>query len=159
MKYLTIIVLIFLIGCEKEYYWEYVILNETSSTITITGYDRIDLNNKRLTEINSSVETIVIQPFKKFEATRARGLNGDPLGIFENMGIDSVNIVFNTEKMIIQHCEEPSLTVCGSIVKNITDYDNDYEKVKTGRSSKENEYRFTYTITQEDYNNAVPIKE
>ena len=46
MKYLTIIILIFLMGCEKVYYWEYVILNKTSYTITIKGFDRIDLNDR-----------------------------------------------------------------------------------------------------------------
>ncbi len=158
MKYLTIIILIFLMGCEKVYYWEYVILNKTSYTITIKGYDRIDLNYKRLTEINGSAETIVIQPFQKYETTRARGLNGDPLGVFENMGIDSVNIIFNNEKILIQQCDEPSLTVCSNIIKNVADYDNEYTKEKTGRSSGENEYRFTYTLTEEDYNNAVPIE-
>ena len=158
MKYLTIIILIFLMGCEKEYNWEYVILNETSYTITIKGFDRIDLNDRRLTEINGSAETIVIQPFQKYEITRARGLHGDPLGVFENMGIDSVSIIFNIEKILIQQCDEPSLTVCSNIIKNVTDYDNEYKKEKTGRSSGENEYRFTYTITEEDYNNAVPIE-
>lgn len=157
MKYLLLIILFFLVGCEKVYYWEYVILNETNYVITIKGYDRFELNNKRFTDISDSVETIVIQPFQKYAIIRARGFQADPLGIFENMGIDSVNIIFSNEKILVQQCNESSLIDCESITKNITDYNNEYKKEKTGRSSGENEFRFTYFITEEDYNNAVAI--
>lgn len=160
IKILTLTAIPFLIlGCEKQYFWSYVVINETDHKIVISGYDRIDMNNIRFDSPDSSLEQITIQPFGQFEILRTRGIGGDPLGIFDNMGIDSVAILFNNEKMLVQKCDEPSLIFCNSVPRNITDYENVYERVKTGRSSGENEYRFTYTITEEDYNNALPIEK
>jgi hypothetical protein len=40
------------------------------------------------------------------------------------------------------------------------DYNNetDFIKTKKGKSQGKQEYRYTYNITEEDYNNAVPIE-
>lgn len=165
MKYYKILILsiipalILIQGCEKEYHWQYIIINETDFMIRIEGYDRINIANNGMNEnIEHTVEIINISPNQEYSLTRARGYHPDPIGIFENMGIDSVNIYFDEEKVTTQFCDnETSLQSC-IIERNINGYETDYEKVKIGRSSGENEYRYTYTITEEDYNNAEPIE-
>ncbi len=156
------VVILFLIpiwGCEKDYYWEYKIINQTGYPIQMEGYDCINLsNNARNGNVEDSKEVIRIEASGIFTVTRARGINSEPTGIFDNMGIDSVNIIFDSERIIIQYCELTSLSDC-TIPGNIAGYETAYEKIKTGRSTGENEYRFIYTITEEDYNYAVPFEE
>lgn len=160
MKYFSIIISILLLtSCEKEYYWEYEIKNETNHNISITCYDRYNLNNIRYENIFSLAECINIEPNKNWSVIRLRGFQPDPSGIFENWEIDSVNIVFDNQKVIVQFCNEYNFLELCPIERNITAYDTEYKKVKTGRRSGENEYRFTYTITEEDYNNAVEIEK
>ncbi len=156
--YVLCFLMIMLYSCEKEYYWEYVIQNETNSEILIEGFDRFDWKGNRLINYSNPLEEIDIKPDQNFSVRRGRGLDNEPLGIFENFEIDSVNIIFDNKKIIIQVCDEHALSIC-DFERNILAYDTEYKREKTGRSSGENEYRFIYTITEEDYNNAVPIEE
>ncbi len=160
MKNLKFVILVFILicGCEKEYYWEYVIQNETNTNVLIKGFDRFDWNGNRLSNYNKSIESIEIEPYESFSVRRALGFQPDTEGIFEDFEIDSVNIIFDNEKVIVQFCNEYSLRVC-ELERNIVAYETEYVRKKTGRSSNENEYRFTYTLTEEDYNNAVPMNE
>jgi hypothetical protein len=162
MRYFKFLVLCIvpILGCEKQYCWEYVIENRTDHSITIEGYDRLNITQDGLNEnIDGTVEFIKIEPYQFHTVLRARGFQSDPIGIFENMGIDSVNIYFDAEKVISQYCNRITHLRDCNIERNICGYDTEYIKTKTGRSSGENEYRFTYIITEEDYNNAVPIKD
>jgi hypothetical protein len=156
MKYFCfIIIVISLISFEKEYYWEYKIKNETSHSIKILGFDRFSYLGIRNEIIEA--EIITIQPELSFSIVKSRGLYAQPLGIFQNWEVDSVNIVFDNRKVIVQFCNEYDILELCPVKRNITAYDTEYKKENTGKRSGENEYRFTYTITEEDYNNAVEI--
>ena len=158
MKWIVkILLLLLLSSCEKEYYYEYVVKNNTAYDVSIEGYNRIDISNQRIPDSKSTLEIIDIKPFSSYRILKARGFHPDPVGIFNSDEIDSVNIFFNKEKIIVQSCDEPDCRF-SDIERNIMGYDSEYEKVKTGRSSGEKEYRFTYTITEDDYNRAVSVE-
>lgn len=170
MKYIFItlstILLLGLGACETVYYYEYSIENETNHSIRIESYDRFEIiySNDGLTytktrneDYLSVVEIININPNSNYSVFKGLGFVGEGQGIFGNVDIDSVNIIFDDQKALVQYCDEESLRNC-YFERNIMDLDTEYEKVKTGRSSGEIEYRFTYTITEADYEKAVPFE-
>lgn len=163
---LSTILLLGLGACETVYYYEYSIENETNHSIRIESYDRFEIvysndgltyNKTRNENYLSEVEIINIDPNSNYSVFKGLGFVGEGQGVFGNVDIDSVSIVFNNEKFSIQYCDEESLRTC-YFERNIMDINNEYEKVKTGRSSGEIEYRFTYTITEADYEKAVPFE-
>jgi len=154
MKNLLILFIIFfLCSCEKSWYHEYVIINDTDYNVTISAYDT-DVNPT----FNSDV--ITINPGSSYSVLKGNGLNADYHGVFTIGEIDSVVIIFNNERSIIQTCNFEYGDAC-KFDRNIMDYNNesDFVKTKKGKSQGKQEYRFTYTITEEDYNNAVPIED
>lgn len=170
MKYIYItfgiILLLSLGACETVYYYEYSIENETNHSIRIEGYDRFGIvySNDGLTytktrneDYLSEVEIINISPNSNYSVFKGLGFVGEGQGIFGNVDIDSVNIIFNDQKALVQYCDEESLRNC-YFERNLMNIDTEYEKVKTGRSSGEIEYSFTYTLTETDYANAVPLE-
>ena len=163
---LSAILLLGLNACETVYYYEYSIENETNYSIKIEGYDRFEIvysndgltntktrNNDYLTE----VEIINIQPNSNYSVFKGLGFVAEGQGVFGNVGIDSVNIIFDNQKALVQYCDEESLRNC-YFERNIMNIDTEYERVETGRSSGEIEYSFTYTITVADYERAVPFE-
>jgi hypothetical protein len=148
-----------IISCDATYYYEFVIINDTSHSIKIEGFNN-KFNTVDTIEDNllGPIESIDIKSKASFSVLKAKGYHAEPDNIFQNFDIDSVNIVFNNEKIIIQFCESNYLRDC-NIERNILGFDTEYEKEKNGRSQRHDEYRYTYTITEEDYNNAVPIEE
>ena len=159
MKYLILIlVVIGTISCEKEYVYEYVIENKTDFDVTIEGYDRFDIQGVKIASYSENGEFLSIPPQSNYSVIKARGFHAEPVGVFSTTDIDSVNIIFDDEKIIKQFCNKATLRSC-EIERNIMGYEtSSYVRTKFGRSSGENEYRFTYTITEDDYNNAVPIE-
>ncbi len=90
---------------------------------------------------------------------KGSGYHGEYQGVF-TMGVDSVVINFNNERNIIQSCALEDGAGC-NFDRNIMNSGNeqDFIKRKRGKESGHQQYSFTYTITEEDYNNAVPIEE
>lgn len=76
-------------------------------------------------------------------------------GIFEYPEVDSVLIIFDNKRIIIQTCEYEGGSAC-HYPRNLMDYDNREDYVQTEIST--NSYRYTYTITEADYEKAVPIE-
>lgn len=158
MKNLLFFFLLFclIISCDATYYYEFVIINDTPYNIKIEGF-----NLKIKTADTARVkllETIDIKSKSSFSVLKAKGYHAEPDNIFQNFDIDSVNIIFNNEKILIQFCENNYVRDC-DIERNILGFDTEYEKEKTGKFKGNDEYRYTYTITEDDYNNAVPIED
>lgn len=82
-------------------------------------------------------------------------------GIFDNTGIDysgidSVTIIFDNQRIIVQYCDEMrELAVC-DIERNIMRDDNEEYFVKTEVEKRTT--RYTYTLTEADYERAVAIE-
>lgn len=150
---ITRLVLIFLlfIGCEPMYCNKYVVRNETSHSIKIQAYSRIgDVDYLQKSE------RIYIAPNSSYTAVKQSGYHADPEGIFLQYEIDSVSISFDSTKVMVQYCENGLLRFC-DIERNIMNIESEYAAKKIGRSSGHNEYQFTYTITEKDYENAISI--
>ena len=139
-------------SCERSWYYEYVIENSTNHEVTIYAFD---------TDKGSTVnnETIEIPSKGRYSVLKGNGFDGDYQGVFNTEEIDSVVICFDNSKLLIQSCTHSIGTSC-EFDRNIMNYNNesDFIKTKRGKSQGHEEYRFTYTITEEDYNNAVPIE-
>ena len=160
----VIIALLLAMGsCETVYYYQYIVENQTDHLIRIEGYHRFDIGyskdgiiKTRNENLLSTVEIITIKPHSKYSVFKGLGFHSEPQGIFNNANIDSVNIIFNSQKILVQYCNEESLRYC-DIERNIMGIESEYVRRKIGRSSGEKEYSFIYTITEADYNNALPI--
>lgn len=155
MKYTTILFLaLFLVqSCiiETEYTNQYVLQNETLHSIKIQAYYRRD------SAYLEKSERIFIPPNGSYTVDKQTGYHREPLGVFNRWEIDSISIIFDNEKLLVQSCDSGSLSFC-KMERNLMDFDSEYEVKKIGRSSGENEYRFTYTFTEKDYEKAVNIQ-
>lgn len=158
-RYLILMLMVVaIVGCEKEYVYEYVIENETGFDVTIEGYDRIDIQGLMIDNFLENAEFITVSPHSNYSVIKEMGFHAEPVGVFNTTDIDSVNIIFNDKKIIKQFCDKATLRSC-EIERNIMGYEtSSYIRTRIGRSSGEKEYRFTYTITEQDYNNAIPIE-
>jgi hypothetical protein len=155
MKKLMIIILIpvfFLCACEKSWYHEYIISNDTNVEVTIYAYDT-DVEPV----FNSDV--ININAKSQYSVLKGNGIDMDYQGVFTIGEVDSVVINFNNERSLIQSCAFEYGDGC-NFDRNIMNFRNEQDFIKRnrGKASGQQQYSFTYTITQEDYNNAVPIE-
>lgn len=146
MKYLKYILLLFVLtGCEKVWTVEQIIKNSTWHDIKIETYYE-----------GKEREVITIAPNKSYTKTSIKEpRNTDDMFILQTWWIDSVNIIFDNKKIIIQSCNNSSLMSCPDVDRNIFRLGYEYDREEMGTRS----IRYTYTITEEDYNNAVPIEE
>ena len=127
--------------------------NETKYLITLEAY-----NKKKL------INTIEIPANKSYNTTyQTFGHVDNYLGVFSD-NLDSVNIKFNNEKIIIQYCDGKNLSFCPNIIKNILlEWDKQVPTVggsvklfkKNGCQILKNPYEFYFD--QSDYDRAVPI--
>ena len=156
MNKIILLILFTLSSCEPVYYYEYVVKNETGRSVKIEGFDRI--NTSYDIEMDD-VETIYIEANSFYSISKQMGYHAEFPGIFQSVQIDSVNIMFDNEKQIVQSCNQPELRIClDEVYRNIMNFESgDYVIEKTGRSSGKIEYRYTYTLTEEDYERAVFI--
>lgn len=149
---ITLVSIFFFCACEKSWYNEYVIFNNTDYKITISAYD---------TDVEPVYKSdfFTIDARSHYSVLKGNGIDIDYQGVFNIGEIDSVVINFNDERMIIQSCELEYGDGC-NFDRNIMNYNNetDFVKTKIGKTSGHIEYRYTYTITEEDYNNAVAIE-
>lgn len=159
MKFLKIALFLFLLSCiDKTYVDEFVVENHTEYSIRIEGFVRNTYNFDEgafIKNENVNPETILIPPFSTYTAFQnTRGYHAnDPEGIFIQWYIDSVNIYFDEKKILKQFCDSAFYTDACSI--DILDIDNNYIREKRNR----NEYRYTYEITEKDYEHGDFIQE
>lgn len=153
----SIVILIFISSCTKETQFSnlYVIRNETSHNIEITGYDVIGDDNVRNTNDFYS-ETIKINANSSFEVYRQAGYHSETQSIFSVYDIDSLVIKFDTAKQILYSCDSTMGFYCSGKY-NLMNIEENYEKKKIGKSSGKDEYSYTYTFTQKDYEHASII--
>lgn len=135
-------------GCEKIWSDEYIIVNNTDYTISIFAYDS-------QTDPYTENETFSINNYSEYKILKGRGYHADYPGVFKNPETDSVIIKFNNEKIIIQSCEFSQHISC-DFDRSLMNYLNEGDFVRTefeGRGT-----RYTYTITEADYERAVPFE-
>ncbi len=136
---------------ETEYTNQYVLQNETSHSIKIQAYYRLDILYLEKSE------RIFILPHGSYTVDKQAGYHSEPLGVFNRWEIDSISIVFDEEKLLVQYCDSGPLSFC-KLERNLMDFDAEYDTKKIGRSSGKDECRFTYTFTENDYEKAVNIQ-
>jgi len=140
-------------GCETIWYNEFEIVNTTDHEIVITAYD---VNGLSADKINY-LEKIEINAHSSYSVLKTYGFHAEEPGVFVSEEVDSVIIDFDDEMRITQVCNQILGSQC-DFDRNIMNYNNSYEIVKTGKSSGQDEFRYTYIITEEDYNNATAIE-
>lgn len=153
-----ILILIFFSSCTKETEFAhlYVIKNETSHKIEIIGYDVIgDYNIRNVGDLYS--ETIHINKNSSFEVVRQAGWRLEDQSPFTTDEIDSLVIRFDSVKQILYCCDENMGFYCSGQY-NLMNIEENYIKKETGKSSGKREYSFTYTFTEDDYENASVIE-
>ena len=128
--------------------------NETKYLITLEAYKKKQLIN-----------SINIPANKTYSTFQIYGPINNYLGVFADE-IDSLNIKFNNERIIVQFCDGRNLTFCPNIEKNIFyEWDNQTPAVgnevklfkKNGCQVLKNPYEFTFY--QSDFDRSVPIKK
>jgi len=144
-----------LLPAERTWTDEYVIENGTDHTVTIYYRFTEDIEGTI-----TKLDTIEIMPNSEYIELDRRGFNTDSPGVFP-FTTDSVLIKFDNEKILLQICDGFFKEEC-MVERNIVNYWNEsnYSKKTIGRGDcGAKEYRYTYTITEKDYDNAVPIEE
>lgn len=154
---LIVLVVILATSCDVTYSDEFVVLNDSNYDVRIEAYDCIgaDTQNETLRRNDDfKKEVIEVKKGASYKVIHdTRGYSGfSSWSPFAEADVDSVVIIFNNERILIQSCSLIRLTDC-EIERNMTDYENEYTREKRNRK----EYRYTYTITNEDYDRAVAI--
>lgn len=151
-----LITLCILNSCETEFSNTYIIKNNTSYDVLITAYDKVLAFGEIDTTLNISKENIVVEANSEFKVLKQAGYHADTQNFFDNNVYDSIVIVFDFEKIITFSCSEVTARSCSGQY-NLMNYEDNFVKLKIGKSSGKDEYSYTYTITEEDYSNAEPI--
>ena len=139
-------------GCERTWYNDYTIANSTDHEIEIKAYN---VNGVSADKINY-LERIVILAHSDYSVSKARGYGSEEQGVFKTIETDSVVIIFDNVRIIKQCCDEVLGSNC-DFDRNVMNYAESYDIVKSGRSCGKDEFRYTFTITEEDHNNAIII--
>ena len=147
----------FLISCETVFQNSFIIQNSTSHRIEITGFynDQLDSSGSNL--LVADPEKIIIEPNSEYRIFKEAGFHYQHQGIFKSYEVDSITIVFDSEKIISYACTALDSGNC-SDKYNLMNLEENYIKNLTGKSSGKNEYSFTYTFYEEDYENSKWIK-
>lgn len=148
-------IVILFTSCNKISHDDWVILNDTEYLVAVYAYDTDR-------EDDLFDDSFLIQANSEYKVPKGnRGRYWDPPGIF-NWEVDSILIIFDNERIIIQTCDYEVVddgllygAAC-QFPRNIMDHNNreDYIKTEINRNS----YRYTYTITEADYERAVPVE-
>lgn len=132
---------------------EVIVENTTEHDIKIKAYFTEDVYGSSNEEVRA--EILSIQPYANY--IRAQDYHPEDSRyyyLFLEQVIDSVYIIFDDEKRIVQSCKDYELGMCGELVeRNILAIGIFYDREDISRK----EYHFTYQITQEDYDRAKPI--
>ena len=144
-----------LLPVENTWTDEFAIENGTVHSVTIYYRFTTDIEGTI-----TKLDTIEIKPNSEYLELDRRGFKTDATGVFP-ITTDSVLIKFDNEKILLQTCERFFSEEC-MVERNIVNYWNEsnYTKEVIGKGDcGAKEYRYTYTITEEDYNNAIPIEK
>lgn len=135
MKFSFIIIILFLLlnfGCRLQYE-TYVLSNTTNHKLRIEGY-RIGGDGIR----SASSDLILMEPYSTLNFKRTAGEDYCGKTFFNITGVDSITIVFDSLKVLSLNCPTfPSVESCHKMLQG----------------------HLTVTITEEDYNNAVPKED
>lgn len=127
-------------------YDSYTIKNETEYTVEILAYDKYHTYSIEL------INDIIIEPYDKYYVEKETGEVASPMGVFTEESVDSVIITFNNSKRLIYVCNEVYVNACNE-AGSILDWQlYEFEKVENRGID------YTYTLTQEDYDNAELIE-
>ena len=142
LLFINLIPVFFLCACEKSWYHEYIIINDTDVEVTIYAYD---------TDVEPvfNCDVINIKAKSQYSVLKGNGIDLDYQGVFTIGEVDSVVINFNNERSIIQSCAFEYGEGC-KFDRNIMDYHNeqDFIRLERGKSSGQQQYSYTYTITE-----------
>lgn len=146
MKKTIILLFLGLLGCELTDvdYDTYTIKNNTDKTITILAYENNQIDNSTFLS-----DSIVILPMSHYFTKKVTGESEQPSGYFKSNYVDSVVFIFNNAKYLTFVCNHIDPSFCSDF-KNPMNYDKFSEK----KYVKKRGYDYTYTITQEDHENA-----
>lgn len=144
-----------LVSCEITDidYDTYTIKNNTDKTVTILAYDRYYHTNDQLHEFDVPflTDSIVILPMGQYFIKKRTGEDDQPRGYFKNGVEDSVVFIFDYKKRLTFVCTNIDPSFCSDF-KNPMNYNKFSEK----KYVKKRGYDYTYSVTQEDYENAQP---
>jgi len=138
-----------LTSCNKVYHNTFIVENKTNKKIRIEGFATV--YSKEINRSSVYFEVFDIQPDSQYLFLKDIGESQQPQGVFEAPHIiDSVNIIFNNERIIKYTCFEPGHFCFDK--KNILNYEEYFEKY-----CGEHECIYTYTITEQEYDSATVI--
>ena len=114
MKYIKfLLILIVFTACKKLSTYEFVVTNSTEHLITIEAF-----YNGIVFSGGIESEVIKIKPYESYTNIVLSGPEDNTeIGIFKTNLIDSVNIIFDDQRIIIQSCQETYLEFCTEIQK------------------------------------------
>ncbi len=116
----------------RQGYDTYTLTNSTGYNLEIYGY-RMGIGHISYAEANP----IYMEPFSELDFQRSAGEDTDSRTFFSVSSVDSVEIIFNEEKKLVLSRHIYPCIDCHSILQGF----------------------HLATITEEDYNNAVPIEK
>lgn len=162
MKYIALVVMIFVFtGCSTYWHVQVIVENTTGHNIKIEGYYTEVVFTEEISEgiyegtyeeVRS--EVISMRPYENYiQPQDFHPEDSRYYYLFLEEPIDSVYIIFDNEKIIVQSCEEYELALCWDVERNILELGVYYEHEDIDRK----EYHLTYRITEDDYNRALPI--
>jgi len=155
-KLLFLIIFTIFNGCLKEKYDTYKIQNQSDHDISILAYDRYFYNNKGEIEQYNTInikDSFYIESYNKYSVNKRIGEVSDDPGIFSEHYVDSVVIIFDNNKRIIFTCKKLYGSSCYD-KPNILNRDTYHDKI----CEKYGGCDYTYTFTNEDYENAEVIE-
>ncbi|WP_039965515.1 hypothetical protein [Bergeyella zoohelcum] len=136
-KLLLFLSLVLLLSCERKSY-HYIIKNESGVDIEFIPYvDNVPNVQRKVTLLNND------KIDKTFVTVHLNDVYRLTHAIFGKVGLSHVEIVFNNQKKIIYKNCIGTIVTCNENPKNVF-HDDFFEK-----------YNITYTVTVEDYQNAV----
>ena len=136
-------IVLVLFSCSLRSYVEIIVENNTEYDVLIDGfYEGERIETISINSYDSYINSQYISPEEALDEQ-----------LFKEYEIDSVNIIFNNEKIIVQSCEKDLLQSCCYVEKNILEFGVSYEYEDLGHKKN----RYTYTLSEEDYERAVFI--
>ena len=152
MKPLIIISIVFAItlsGCGKDYHNTFTVVNNTNKQVRIEGF-AVKWSEK-INRFSVYSDSILIDANSEFSIQKGMGESRQPQGIFQSGEIDSVNIIFDNQKIIKYSCDD-EYHLCFD-KRNLLNYEEYFEK-----NCDEHECTYVYTITDADYESAEIIE-
>ncbi len=155
--FISSLFLIMLTSCETEFSNTHVIKNTTKHKILVTGYDKTGASSVLNDSATMYTESISIDPYSEVKKIKRAGWHSESQSIFDSFEVDSLTIVFDNLKIITYGCSYPTGISCTGKY-NLMNYEENFEKVKTGKSSGKDEYTYTYVLNESDFEAAQPMK-